>query len=391
MAAAVAVGTMSPMAASAATITDDPTTKKSITSTVPTVAAHRAAETAVLILGGNLITTDGVKDVMLDTFGSAYNINPNQYLYNYRVSGYSKSYGADGLIYQLTETVSPTVADLYGGSLKTGAAIYLGNAANSDGATYDSSVNSLAYECSTIEDMENTMVNLAAAIDAKGTGLYGTASTIATKYVNYIEKTVSYVKANRGTVKTVAIVAKSGDSYILYTSDYKKGTSINRAAEYLEDVTTNVVDTATSGALTDNGDGSYTVVDTSIIANANAVVTVGFQGAGTITEDTLADDKITLTGTLFNTLPDSSYGIYMNSAENALGMVALIMAIYEGSGSIKVDCEDAVAYYYSNFYHIETEYIDDLANVHFDECINYTGIDEDEIASDIAAYAAIVE
>ncbi len=424
MTATVAVGAMSPMAASASTITDDPTTTKSITSTVPTVAAHRAAETAVLILGGNLITTDGVKDVMLDTFGSDYNLNPNQYLYNYRVKGYSEDHGEDGRIHKLTATVAPTMADLYGGSLDTNADIYLGNAANSDGDTYDDSVNSLAYNCTTIEQMEDTMEKLAAAIDAEGTGLYGTASTIATKYVNYIEKTEAYVISKRDETKKIAVLSKSGGTYYIYTASSQENTSINRAAEYLSGVTDNlaadyvtvttdedgnesVVTSETYETTDDDGNtvtkdrvewqenGTYIVNDLTVLTNADVIITTGFQQATTLTETDLPDAVQTRINsgniTLFNTLPLSSYGIYMNSAENALGMVALIMAIYEEDDGIKADCEDAVAYYYSNFYHISNAYIDDLANEHFKDCKNYSGITEASVASDIATYAAIVE
>lgn len=428
VALAVMAGAMAPVTAGATVYSPEPDDDDfiSIASSgsddyISTVAAHRAAETAVLILGGNLITTDGVKDVMLDTFGSDYNLNPNQYLYNYRIEGYSDDYGVDGRIHLLTATVSPTMADLYGGSVETKAAIYLGNAANSSGLTYSSDLNSLAYNCTDIEEMEDTMNKLAAQIDACGSSLYGSAADIAAKYTAYVEETEEYIIDNRSSEMTVAILSVSDGTYTLYTSEYKNGTSINRAAEYLDDVTKNLVEdyvtTETdedgneveviaqyvSGTDEDGNDvysdcltyvtaGAYTVNDTSILTNAQAIVTTGFQGASTVDKEDLpsavqtaiAAEKITL----FNNLPDSSYGIYMNSAENALGRVGLITAIYEADDAIDVTCEEAVAYYYWNFYHIQKSYIAYLADIHFDECMNYDGLsDPDTAAAAVTSYA----
>lgn len=163
--ATTAMGAFSPMVAHAAPISEPPSAKVAIDSSVATVAAHRAAETAPMILGANLTTTGGVNDVMLDTFGSDYNIRPNQYLYNYRVS----QTGND-VIKVLTIQVSPMMADVDGPSVDTKSDIYLGNQANG-GVTYEDLLGNdyvyrtLAYGCNDITAMKNTMTTMASTIE----------------------------------------------------------------------------------------------------------------------------------------------------------------------------------------------------------------------------------
>ena len=405
--ATTAMGAFSPMVAHAAS--PAPSEKVAIDSSVATVAAHRAAETTPMILGANLTTTGGVNDVMLDTFGSDYNIRPNQYLYNYRVDPDQEQ---DDVIKVLATQVSPMMADVSGVSTGTEADIYLGNQANG-GVTYESILGNsyvyttLAYNCNDIEAMKTTMNSVAAAMNtteiyedgvATGeykTGLYGDPSVIAAKYSNYIDGTVSYINSHvsADNKKTVAILSKNANGqYVAYTPSYRQGTSINRASEYLATTTNNIAYQVTdSSKIQNNGNGSYTILDNSVLSNVDAFVLTAFQGSNMKDEDLTGFTRKS-GAIVFDSMPDSSYGIFMNSAENALGMVSMIMGIYEGTPGVNVTVEDAVAYYYSNFYHIKPAYIDDLANAHFDgNRFNYSGLASDSAAATaVSNYAAIL-
>jgi hypothetical protein len=220
------------------------------------------------------------------------------------------------------------------------------------------------------------MTELAAAMEETGKdGLYGDPTVIAAQYKNYVEKTRSQVEKaiKDGSVKekTVAIISdtsstddKGNEQYIAYTKAYKQGTSINRAAEYLDSTTQNIVEKDGVTA-TDNGNGSYTISGTEL-SKADYVITVGFQGSN-ITEDSAnygtLKNYFSDESHIYAKLPETTYGVYMNSVENALGQAIMIMGVYEDQLSVGTD--DAVAYFYSEFYHVDEDYIKKLANDKF--------------------------
>lgn len=391
-----------PAVASAATWTY-PTEAKKLDSykDIATVAAHNAAVTAPEFLGANLVTItnpvastgDANKDFetaktkpVLGIFGTSINENADPYLWNYYYNLYANAngktptsdedqvYGMPGFSPMQADT---TIVEKWG----TSASIYLkpdillGTNADKSNANYETMLEAakktdkdryenydpsmLAYNCGTMSQMMDTMYQLAKAMKKDGkTGRYGDPEKIAKAYETYIKGIQFYIqaqiKAGKTKKKTVAIVdptsSSDGGKFTAYTSNVASGTAAScRAAEYLENTTTNLIDKLNLGKTGD----AYKVTPKQLL-QADAIYITGMQG-GSMTEDEfislmkgtygIDSDQIP---PIYAKAPAVTYGIVMNSVENGMGFGLFQGFLY----SDIINPVYATAYFYENFYHV---------------------------------------
>lgn len=364
-------------------------------SSIKTVGAHKAAETAGNILGAEQATAlNSMSANHKEIFGSDANVSPSVYLYNY--------INNEGLETErtkiLSSTVGPHVADtivsgdsLVSDTLSMRPDILLGTGANNASAypTYDDLLEAakeaweieeeynptqIAYTVNNMNDLLNTMYDLADAIGTNGR--YGDAELIAKDYERYVKATKYYVTKKLAEKnleqKEVAIIlaGPTTDSYYAYGVNSASGTAGScRGAEYLAGTTLNIIDDA-SVAKTVSGD-KYVVTQSALVnSDVDYIFLVGAQGAAA-NEDNL-QSALTAAGSdaeIVNTLPEVTFGIVMNSAENALGVGLFQSIVYgdlnEGNDYDILDMNDAVAYFFQNFYHVKNASIDDIANDYY--------------------------
>lgn len=285
--AVIAMGMLSTIGVNAEPNSPTPTEKITIDSDVIKAKAFRSASIAPMILGANLEVTDYVADITLDIFASDWNINPNQYLYNYRVNPNQNQNDvvkiSSGLSTSIVICPCPICSCGSSGAVTQDC---LAEQLEDVRSSYDlfstsCSCVTLQYRPNSIDDLKQTMSTLAEAMTAEGekhgyskVGLYGNPQLISDKYSQYIDKTVSYINSHvsEGNKKTVAILSKNANGqYVAYTASYHQGTAVNRAAEYLATTTKNIAYQVTdSTKIQDNGNGSYTILDNSILSNVDA-------------------------------------------------------------------------------------------------------------------------
>ena len=354
-----------------------------------TCASYRAAEPAPEILGlSNVATNTAWASVGELTWGapyyyimgtSEYNTNPNPYMVN---AVYNANYGsgaAPSMIYDGTRKGGP-MASL--GDYTTSQVVWdmlpdviLGN---NQGVNYNSENYSQAaaaangvedyavtpdkgvvYDSSNIYTMIDVMYNLAAAGDtavANSNGTkklrYGSAELIAEEYETFVKGMQGYVleqlatdKAEKKTVALINNYDETTGAYTLVASGVAEGTATaNRYLEALQFVATNLgnsQETCTSADL-DNVDlilvgsqaGSETLSSTETL--------VGSLTADQVAKCFWVDSS--------NGSAGSCYGVVMNSVENAQNFARILPCLYPEY----LDQSDMVAYYYQNFYHLNT-------------------------------------
>lgn len=214
------------------------------------------------------------------------------------------------------------------------------------------------YSISNYDSLIESMDNIVAAADASVTGgdaqgRYGDISAIAQDYENYINNTVSYVKANRSSTKSFVVVTAvkedtdGSNLYTVMTMNETDGTASNN--RYFE--TASLV--AKNYGSTSGSTLSATEMKAAISSGSLDLILVGGQSSsanyGTIM-DGLEDDGL-VGSTYFvkdNGSQGSMYGVTMNSVENAQNIGRIIGCLYPEL----IDQDAFVAYYYSHFYHI---------------------------------------
>lgn len=214
------------------------------------------------------------------------------------------------------------------------------------------------YSISNYSSLISSMDNIVAAADASvssgdAQGRYGDISAIAQDYENYINNTVSYVKANRSSTKSFVVVTavsqdeNGGNVYTVMTTKETDGTaSTNRYFETASLVAKNYGKTSGSSL-------SATEMKAAIASGSLDLILVGGQSSASNYSDimnALEDD--TLVGSTYfvheNGSQGSMYGVTMNSVENAQNIGRIIGCLYPDL----IDQDAFIAYYYSHFYHI---------------------------------------
>lgn len=215
------------------------------------------------------------------------------------------------------------------------------------------------YNISNYDTLIESMDNIVAAADASvssgdAQGRYGDISAIAQDYENYINNTVSYVKANRSSTKSFVVVTavsqdeNGGNVYTVMTTNSQDGTaSANRyfetASKVADNLGTKYSGNISSSAMTtelgEDGELDLVIVGgQSSSSNYNSIM------------DALEADGL-ISSTYFvheNGSQGSMYGVTMNSVENAQNIGRIYGCLYPEL----IDQDAFIAYYYSHFYHI---------------------------------------
>lgn len=378
----------------------NPTSATAINSDIITVAAHRAANVSPEILGANVVATNQIggaspytlndiqgasvpgttaqENPLLKIFGSSLNENYDPYLSNFL---YNSLVGSTvGIEAVNTATGGPNSADVVGSgtsatsvSLDQRPDILLGIAPNSFGTGYQDLIAGISgydpelvnYNLTTSYDILDGLKDLAAAIDnvklsdPSKTTRYGDPVTIASDYENYVKGLQAYIvkNINTGVVdkKSVAIVnptPNADGTYKAYDKTVSSGTAaVCRAAEYVANTTDNV----TAGK-TKDADGTYhltaadvELADVIIIAG---ITNLGYDGsAAKAAFEADLNSKLSSPNTkpILSSLPITAYGMFMNSADNAIGFGYYNGFIY---GNTILNPTYATAYFFEQFYHV---------------------------------------
>lgn len=414
MVAATAVGMAAPSVAFASTPTAAvPTSQATPNGNVKTVGAHKASETAPLILGGELKTGDPTSLSANEQiiFGSDYNSAPSAYMRNYYWNQNNGTASASVTLQKIAATTGPNIADLTipsGGTtsvtLSVAPDILLGTAANANNETYNDyltyTADQVAYDVpklsSRYNDYSNTsstlltstmtglMKNLATELGS--TGRYSSSpSTIASTYEHYVKDLQLYILSQVSTKKKVAIVANGASGYLnVYEFVPTTAQTTSRAAEYLKYTTTNALETSAfatpKAGMSSAGVATIATSDISKYFNTTNVDYVVAMNP-TSTSSTLSGTNLTninaagfttTAGNLITTSPDSAFGLYMNSVDNALGMATLNAQIY----SSVLPMNEVAAYFYQNLYHINASDVDTVVNANFQSIPTYSTISD---------------
>ena len=391
-----------------------------------TCASYRAAEPTPEILGlSNVATNTAWSGVgVLDwgapyyyIFGTKYNSNPNPYMVN-AVNGGTPAMVVDSTRqggptaslnnYETSKVVWDLLPDTILGNNKGydyNSAEFAGAAGQAKGQTdykvYGTDGNGgVIYDSTNIYTMIDSMYNLATAgeeaAEATGKSLrYGSATAIAQDFELYVRGTQGYVlkqlAQDNGVKKTVALVknydATTG-TYTLVATGVAEGTAAaNRYLEACQAVATNLGDTLAA-------DESGNVTCTAEQLAAVDLVLVGSQAGTEVLSDTEtivgsldADtQKKTFYVNSANGSAGSCYGVVMNSVENAQNIGRILTCLYPEY----LDQSDWIAYYYQNFYHLNTGSLAEVIANAMDGVRNWNNTGSEALnweESDVADYS----
>ena len=401
--------------ASAADLTYEvPTSPMTVDDNLITCAAHAQADATPEILGITN-TTDRASEVPADyslskaqtsvligTFGTDINSNPNPYLYNWAYNSWASENNATladkhtlgGISGNPNSVDTEVVADLgtvrslyyrpdilvgtSGGDYSTLIADLPENKDSDSSNDYDPYI--VNYPMSVCSDFLSCAYELAndceeiMKADSSRTTRYGDPLKIADQLTEYTVGIQSYVlqqlQKNNAQKKTVAIFdptqSKDGVFYCVDSNVSTQGTTTHsRVGEFLDQTTVNVatkLGKTPSTMTTDRGDKAYYALTAEeIVANSDIIVTGGVQGNGNKSEDEIREmllqylpsDNAELRAKV-QTMPvmSSSFqtvgSIGANSIENLLGMAYWTAYCYPEY----INPVYAATYWYYNFYHV---------------------------------------
>lgn len=380
-----------------------------------TAASYRAAEPAPEILGLSNVGTNAVWQSEGELtwsapyyyiFGTAeYNSNPNPYMVN-SVSG-----GTPTLIVYQRQGGPFAKMPLYGSGMKGVDDVWMAKpdiivgtgSSSSDAGIYQTeeyadtlaAVDSsgkyspvgVTYDATNVYAMIDVMYNLAAAADAidaadsTKTLRYGNATEIAKKYEKYVRGTQGYVlmrlAADGAEQKTVALVNgydSASNTYTLTQTGVAEGTATaNRYLEATQFVATNIAD--------DLDDPTVTAEE---LAKVDLIMLGSQAGQENIasTEDILATFSADMLAKTYwvtseNGSAGSTYGVVMNSVENAQNIGRILGCLYPEY----INQANWIAYYYDNFYHIADGKLGAAVDNAMDGVRNYKATDTSNITA----------
>lgn len=394
-----------------------PTAPMEVDKNVITIGAHAAASCLPEFLGANLTTArttdfingstdeeifaNAVNNGHVGIFGTNVNANPNPYIWNFFYNCYAATKGLplSGDVIWAGYSGSPTAADTTiipewgtSGTLYMRPDVLLGTGAAKDGTNYDTLLADLPENKDSdpnndyapprvVYAPQNTMTtiqtvhNTAAAMEqvmaktGKVSRYKESPTTIAVDYENFIRGTQYYVlaKLNGARKKTIAVISPTdlGDgTFNAYTSNISSGTASSvRGGEYTELTTNNLVDVLGL----ENQNGTYKVKAADLLKADVIFIAGGQGGSGSADKDAFIsllvdkyglDAKKVMSKPIFAKMPDTVFGIVMNSCENAIGYPLFQgFQYYEETGLNPVYF---AAYYYEKFYHLSDP--DTIAN-----------------------------
>ncbi len=369
-----------------------------------------------LILGADMVSTStlgglGDPKVILGIFGTGVNSNPDPFLTNYFYNNYYASSHnlqtvTPAMIVGTATDVNSTYNVLNG--LVNRPQIILSNDAstfngaiaalpeNTDSSStndYKPSIVSLtgyttvADQITDMKKLAEEMNQVIKASNGKLTTRYGDPAIIASDYEKFykglkyyamgeIDKMISSGKLAKK--KTVAVVysttaanAGENDIWQCSTAQTTNGTSLDRASQYCEGITTNLADLI-------RGKDSSRVFDQA--ANKDLNITIASTGLVKVTTDELTQADVIITGgknttnndgvaepilnaleakgykadqipEMFEKLPLPLYNLLANSIENALGNSFVAGNLYYNEG-LDMNPVYTTAYFLQKFYHL---------------------------------------
>ena len=367
---------------------------------IVTATAHRAAAPLIDMLGANATSgfgmlngsapatlSDANNSLGIQIWGTAKNQVRDpyyaNYYYNFYAAANSLTLATDVLIND-DRSGSPIQADPQTTSLSTrpdvviGVSSYANDSDDMDGynsqlqAIWDSGEDYypvlVAYDPTSLDTMIQTVNNAATAIDSvsgkttryAGAPYYLSATTIADKYEQYVQGIQGYIMANK-TPKRVAIISDyQNGEYVIDGPGSNAGTSSNRYVEYMSKIATNVAGT--------NSSVSYpltTLLNSTNNSGLGVEVIILNSRASAATKAQFSSDKTTMTNAgvqVIDAEPANLYGITMNSIENAMGLAYYAGKIYgTDSNSDPLNCYNLMRYFYSVFWHIVEDEVDNDA------------------------------
>lgn len=385
-----------------------------------TCAAYRAAESAPEILGLSGVSTNsawqnvGVLDWNAPYYyimGTDLNVNANPYMVNAVSNNATGTTDAQpSLVF--TQRQGGPMANMYaygvnadsdaawnmlpdvilGTGQKTEVdysdAAYAPAAAAANGAT-DYNPIGIKFDSANIYTMIDTMYNLASAGDqivseSNGTKQlrYGNATDIAKQFEKYVKGLQGYVLKNISAKKTVALVknydAASG-TYELVPTGVAEGTATaNRYLEAVQSVAVNLGDSQTTATKDD-------------LAKVDLIMLGSQSGTENIasTEDILASFSSDMAAKTYwvnsaHNSAGSCYGVTMNAVENAQNLGRILGCLYPEL----IDQDNAICYYYDNFYHITTAGLPTAIDNAMDGVRNWDAADGSDLTNWTEADAA---
>jgi hypothetical protein len=263
-----------------------------------------------------------------------------------------------------------------------------------------------------IYDQVKTMHDLAAAINETGkTGRYGDPEVIATQYEKYLKGLQLYIlsKINDGTItkKTAAVFnpqpVASGEhagEYILLNVFTSAGTAATcRTAEYVEHTTNNLIDvlkipnSGTRSKPAYYATAEQLVQADVLLADGMADLGAGKTNINKIKATEIKDDLVAKNvpankiPPILAIVPDTSFGIVMNSVENIIGIPVSNGFIYPEV----LDPVQGTMYIYDNFWHVKDKAtIVSLADANFALADVPDGIDKNPSAYNKAQIETLV-
>ncbi|MGI6205424.1 MAG: S-layer homology domain-containing protein [Anaerovoracaceae bacterium] len=391
-----------------------PTSPMTVDESLITCAAHAQADVTPEVLGITN-TTDRKREVPADydedfakssvligTFGTDINSNPNPYLYNWAYNSWAVNHGATlaekhtlgGMTANPTAVDTEVVAELgtvrslyYRPDILVGtnsgdySTLIADLPENKDSDTtndYDPVI--ISYPITTCNDFIENMYELANAAedimkaDSSRTTRYGDPLDIADELTSYTVGIQSYVleqlQKNNAEKKTVAIFdpvqSQDGVFYCVDDTISTQGTTQHaRVGEFLAQTTKNVATelgkTPTNVEISGANKAYYSLTAEEIVANSDIVVTGGVEVDRNFSEDQIRemllqyiDPSNTELVNKAKTMPimSSSFQtagtIGANSIENLLGMAYWTAYCYPEY----VNPVYAATYWYNHFYHV---------------------------------------
>ena len=416
----LSVAVMASMNLGASAITYDvPTSPMTVDDSLITCAAHAQADATPEILGLTNTTDRAMEvpndyslskaqsSVLIGTFGTDINSNPNPYLYNWAYNSWASENGGtltdkhtlggisghpNSVDAEIVEDLGTSRSLYYRPDILVGTAMTGGNTQsyqdlvaalpeNTDEDTtndYDPYiVNYAMTSCTdflaTLYDIANDCEAIMKA-DSSRTMRYGDPVDIANQLTEYTVGIQSYIlkqlAANNAEKKTVAIFdpINSADNvfFCVDAGTSTQGTTTrSRVGEFLDQTTENVVHKlgkeATSKQINNADKYFYALSAEEIVANADIIVTGGVNNGGNRSEAAIRemlleyiDPANTELVNKLETMPvmSSSFStvgsIGANSIENLLGMAYWPAFCYPEY----INPVYAATYWYYNFYHV---------------------------------------
>lgn len=361
------------------------------------VAAYRAAQVSVEILGADLVatlnmggqssTTSASANAAMGIFGSDINESPDPYMYNffynYANYGMSDVEGswtatpftiAGDIIYGLgqgspagdNDTTAITIN--LGGVTKTTTTAFFQEADiivgsgdstafadvlaayqqtynqdyNPTFVSYQGSVGTLISQCENLIEMAKTHEAIMAET-AKTTRYESKPLEIATDYDKYVRGIYYYVLSEIADGNLTKQVVAMSPTYDSDSGVWTLSNKTDRPAQYCADISTDMY-TMLGG----NGTDDITITSAELAQYADVAYSTNVDVRGILSQAGVSSTNMPR---VFTTLPACIYGMTMNTHENGMGIAYMASYLYYDQDA-DLNPANMIAYFVQNFYHV---------------------------------------